>query len=80
MFYVALDGTLMAADVKAGSTFEPGVPHPLFKMNSQVLVARNSYSPTADGRRFLVNSFVDAAASSAISVVVNWTADLKKQK
>ncbi len=78
LFYVALDGTLMAADVKPGSTFEPGVPHPLFKMNTQVLTARNSYSPTADGRRFLVNSFVDTATSSAISVVVNWAADLKK--
>jgi hypothetical protein len=47
-------------------------------MNTQVNGARNSYSPTADGRRFLVNSFVDIVGSSAISVVVNWAADLKK--
>ena len=65
LFYVALDGTLMAADVKPASTFEPGVPQPLFKMNTQVLFARNSYSPTADGRRFLVNSFEDATISPA---------------
>lgn len=78
LFYVALDGTLMAADVKPGSTFEPGVPHSLFKINTQVLAARNSYSPTADSRRFLVNSYVDTASSSVISIVVNWAADLKK--
>ncbi len=78
LFYVAFDGTLMAVDVQSGSTFQPGVPHPLFKMNTQVLSARNSYSPTVDGRRFLVNSFVDTATSSAISLVVNWAADLKK--
>lgn len=78
LFFLALDGTLMAADVKGGSTFEAGVPHALFRAQTQVFQARNSYSPTSDGRRFLVNTFAGAEVSSPISVVVNWTAEVKK--
>ena len=33
---------------------------------------------TSDGQRFLVNTSVDQKASSPITVVINWTAGLKK--
>jgi len=36
------------------------------------------YDATADGQRFLVNTAVEQKTSSPITLVVNWTADLKK--
>ena len=33
---------------------------------------------TADGQRFLVNTLVEEKGSSPITLVVNWTADLKR--
>ena len=36
------------------------------------------YDVSADGQRFLVNTLVEETASAAITLVVNWTAGLKK--
>ena len=38
----------------------------------------DQYAVTADGQRFLVLAMVGDAASSTITVVLNWTAGLKK--
>ncbi|MBI3668115.1 MAG: serine/threonine-protein kinase [Acidobacteria bacterium] len=79
LFYLAPDRRLMAAEVKPGSTFEPGVPKALFQTQVTGLVdARNHYVASRDGQRFLVNTIVQEATSSPITVVVNWTAGLKQ--
>jgi Tol biopolymer transport system component len=75
LFYLGLDGSIMAVDVMAAAAFEAGIPHALFKAQTQIFTARNSYIPAADGKRFLVNSFLDGS-SSPISVILNWTRDL----
>ena len=36
------------------------------------------YAVTADGQRFLVNTVVDQPTRPALTVILNWTADLKK--
>ena len=36
------------------------------------------YAVTADGQRFLVNTAVEQKTSSPITLVINWTADLKR--
>lgn len=33
---------------------------------------------TSDGQRFLINSTLEETSTIPISVVVNWTADLKR--
>ena len=69
----------MAVDVKAGATLEPGVPQ---KLLSTTLAVEHptfdQYAVTADGQRFLVLVPVGDASSSPITVVLNWTAGLKK--
>jgi hypothetical protein len=45
-------------------------------MRSNVYNTRNSYVPSRDGRRFLVNLLLDTA-DALISVVSNWLADAK---
>jgi hypothetical protein len=54
-----------------------GVPHFLFEMRANVFNARNSYIPSRDGQRFLVNTLLESA-DSPINVVYNWQTGLKK--
>jgi serine/threonine protein kinase len=77
LYYIALDGKMMAVPVKSSdSTFEPGVAIPLFETHVTSFVP---YDVAPDGR-FLLNTVMqDAAANtSPITVVLNWTAGLKK--
>ncbi len=77
IFYLAPDTTLMAAGVNGkGSTFQVGAVMPLFK--TRVTGPRYEYGVSADGQRFLINTPPGQAASTPITVVLNWTAGLKK--
>ncbi len=73
LFFMTLDGTLMAVPVRKEPTFKAGAPEPLFQTNAQVWAARNSYSPTRDGRSFLVNVDPEIEVSTT-AVVLNWQA------
>jgi hypothetical protein len=68
----------MGVPVNAGPSF--GVPKPLFQ--TQVPSGMNSinmhYVPSRDGRRFLVNTQIGEPAPTPITVVLNWTAALRK--
>jgi WD40 repeat protein len=77
VFYIAPDKTLMAVEVKAGSTFDTGAPEPLFRTQIRSTDSGSQYDVSADGQRFLINTIV-AEEQSAITVVQNWTAALKK--
>jgi len=65
----------MAIPVSAGTTFEAGEPKTVFRINSGVW---QDYDVTADGQRFLSNSTAASANSLPITVVLNWTANLKR--
>jgi serine/threonine protein kinase len=81
LFYITADGKLMAVAVKLGATFEAAVPQTLFGTRVLTLTNfRNQYAVTADGQRFLINSTIEETNANPISVVVNWTADLKQLK
>lgn len=86
LFYLAAnDRTVMAADVSYTPSFKTGVPAPLFNptmVNIATTSGSNGFNwdVTADGKRFLV---ITAAAlqdtsQSPITVVLNWTALMKK--
>ena len=66
---------LMSVAVKAGDTFESGVPAPLFHYGS---MSNPTFDVTADGQRFIVSSSTGQTQTAPFMVVVNWTADLKK--
>jgi dipeptidyl aminopeptidase/acylaminoacyl peptidase len=77
IYYLSEDRKLMAVPVGPGPSF--GIPKPLFqtRVPTGVTALRTHYVPSRDGQRFLVNMALDAPASP-ITVVVNWTATLKK--
>jgi hypothetical protein len=87
MFYVALDGKMMAVPVNATTGAKPisevGVPLALFATTilSNVTGAwpRYQYDASADGRRFLIAHSVSSAAPSGptLMVVTNWLAGLE---
>jgi Tol biopolymer transport system component/predicted Ser/Thr protein kinase len=79
IFYLTPDNTLMAAAVNGkGSSFQVGVVKRLFP--THIVGPRNEYDVSADGQKFLINSVPqqNGAAAAPITVVVNWTAGLKK--
>ncbi|MGH9316914.1 MAG: protein kinase domain-containing protein, partial [Thermoanaerobaculia bacterium] len=81
LYYMAPDGKLMTVDVKAGAKFEADAARPLFQTRRREHISAAdlfSYDVSADGQRFLVNTDVGEAASSPLTVVLNWTAELKR--
>jgi hypothetical protein len=83
LFYIALDGRLMAVSMRlpsSGPAVEAGAPTPLFQARPFHAVEHidgPQYVVSPDGQRFLVNTVGDAAAPP-IRVVLNWDARLKK--
>jgi Tol biopolymer transport system component len=83
LFYSSLDGKLMAADITQGPTFKAGVPRALFELpvaqiglNQQALRVFG-WEVAPDGKRVLVDT--GTTSSEPITVVLNWTAELKKE-
>jgi Tol biopolymer transport system component len=87
LFYVGLDGAMMAAPVRAdGVGLVVGTPQALFPLvDPMITYPQFLYSVTSDGERFLVSETVpesDAVgaqpAPPAINVIVNWSAHLPR--
>ena len=72
----------MAVDVKVnGSAFSADVPKELFALRLQTVNLpgpRNSFVASADGQRFLVASVPEERIRTPMTVVLNWTADLRR--
>ena len=68
----------MAVGVDPGPSF--GAPTELFpvRVAGGVSLRRTHYVPSRDGKRFLINTSTGDAAIVPITVVLNWTAALKK--
>ena len=64
--------------------FEVGVPKPLFEFRiggggiDLGFPGSGYYTVSRDGKRFLVNAASEVPEEQQISVVLNWTAALKK--
>jgi Tol biopolymer transport system component len=78
LFYITPDRKLMAVNVQLGQTFAVGAPTPLFQTKVARYEAPNRYAVSNDGQRFLINTTVEEASETPITVVLNWTSTLKK--
>ncbi len=70
LFYIAADGKLMAVPVSPGETPKFGSAIALFQ--TQQREGGGSYTPSADGQRFLINAPLGPEETDPISVIVNW--------
>jgi len=81
IFFLATGNTLTSATVTSdGADFVVSDIRPLFAVRPRPQVRLDAflYEVSADGQRFLVNSFVEETASTAITLMVNWTAALHR--
>jgi Tol biopolymer transport system component len=82
IFYLDRDNKLVSVAVNSqGASLVVGAARPLFEVRSWTedsLGFGYVYDVTADGQRFLVNTVLEQKASAPITLVVNWTADLKR--
>jgi hypothetical protein len=81
LLYLAPDGTFMAVGFTADPVFQPGIPTTLFRPNApQLLVTQPFWDVSPDGKSLLRAVPVAAAANAAapFTLVVNWTALVKK--
>ena len=78
LFYLTIDGKMMAVSVKTAPRFEVGVPQMLLSLPADAAFPNlgNTYDVTADGQRFLVNAALDGTRGSPITIITNWTAAL----
>ena len=69
---------MMAVDVDtSASAVKLGVPHALFSAVG-VRGPSGPYDVTADGKKFLINSGDVKESGEPMTLVLNWTAELKK--
>jgi eukaryotic-like serine/threonine-protein kinase len=78
LFYVSPENRLMRVAVTTGSSFDAGVPEPLFGVTLARLNIRNRYRVAPDGQRFLVLTPQGDLANPPTTVLLNWTRLLER--
>ena len=81
LFYLGPDRRLMTVQVKTGGgRFEAGLPKALFPTRASIPpgLSTAAYAVSADAQRFLINTESEETGSQPATLVVNWTAGLKK--
>ena len=77
LFFIGADRKMMAAEVKDGDQFEAGLPKPLFDTQLSPDAEEAYFDVSKDGR-FLIPASAEQLVNTAMTVVVNWAAGLKK--
>ncbi len=75
LFFLTLDGTLMAAAVKPGELFASGTLQALFATGLQVTpqkIYMNQYAVSRDGQWFLLNRRLPETPPGAITAIIPW--------
>ena len=76
LYYMTLDGKVMAVGVSTNTVFEIGTPKLLFQMAQPATRTTGDY--TVDGKRFLFLTSTEQTAQAPFTVVLNWPSLLKK--
>ena len=75
LFFLSLQGKLMAVETRLGATLETSDPTSLFQAPIGVNPIIDQYAVARDGQRFIFCA-PDNSSGQPITVVVNWTAGL----
>jgi eukaryotic-like serine/threonine-protein kinase len=81
IFYLDPKGMLTPVPVNAGETFSAGAASPLFQIHGRAPISNTdlyTYDVSKDGRRFLVNRYVEPDHIEPLTVVLNAAAGMKK--
>jgi hypothetical protein len=78
LFYIALDGQLMAVPIQFANNsqpIKPDAPIRLFPTNVGPAFQGNAtaqYIVSSDGHRFLMNTLIEEGSTSPITMILNW--------
>jgi hypothetical protein len=72
LYFLAADGTMMAAELLRPGIFTGLTPNPLFRTSVRRGSEGPLYAATPDGQRFLIISAKESVDSSNVEVVLNW--------
>jgi Tol biopolymer transport system component len=78
LFFLTLDGTMMAVGIDTTKGFKAGVPLPLFQTGLVSVANNHPYVVTRDGQRFLIPVVLNPPGATPITVVLNWPAKLRQ--
>ena len=82
LFYMAPNQTLMAVGVKSNpTTLEVSPPKALFATRikwMEIQAVAHHYAAAPDGQRFLISGATEDARAVPVTIVLNWSAALKK--
>jgi serine/threonine protein kinase len=80
LYFLAPDGNLMSSSVKtAANGFEFSSPAALFKTRMLGRVgAVHEFDVSPDGQRFLIGTLIGAPTAAPPTVILDWTAELKR--
>jgi eukaryotic-like serine/threonine-protein kinase len=80
LFYLAPDKKLMVVSVTGrGTSFEQGIPKPLFDTDVDVYSAAARYQVSRDGKRFLINTPVEGTSLKPIMLALNWAQGITRK-
>jgi serine/threonine protein kinase len=79
LFFVTEERKFMAAEIKTGSSFESSIPQELFTSGVATEFGYGFSYTTSDGQRFLLSSPVETGDGAPMTIVLDWTAGLKKE-
>ena len=80
LYYLSMDGKMMAVDISAEATIDSGRPKELFNTGLIVDPTNDQYDVTADGECFLILKPTAEAQATPITIALNWTSLLEKGK
>jgi Tol biopolymer transport system component len=78
LFYLSPEQKLMRVPVTIGTTFDAGVPEPMFAMAIAPIPARNRYRVSPDGQRFLALVPQGDQSNPPTTVLLNWSRLLER--
>ena len=76
LYFLGADGKMMAVEVKAGAKFEAGLPKALF--DARFPGGNTAWYDVSPDGRFLIPIQLEQTANAPMTVVINWTAGLRK--
>jgi eukaryotic-like serine/threonine-protein kinase len=78
IFFLALDGTMMSADITSGKELQASVPRALFPTQLLKGNDRHTYDVSKDGKRFLVRTPDQRQITMPLTMILNWPSVAKK--
>ena len=74
IFYLGPTGVLTAVPVNTNGTFSTGAATPLFQIHGRAAISSTdlfSYDVTKDGKRFLVNRYIEPESITPLTIILN---------